>query len=184
MNIIEQLLIGLAMAMDAFAISICLGLFSNDRTKTALEAAIWFGAAQAIMAFLGYFLGSTFRVYIENIDHWIAFFLLLFIGINMLKESIESKKMGDSCERKKQSMLLLAIATSIDALAIGVSISLVTKEYLSPVIIIGIITFILSFIGVMAGNIIGAKRKFIAELAGGAILILIGFKILIESYMG
>lgn len=184
MNIIEQLLIGLAMAMDAFAISICLGLASQDRKKEALEAGIWFGCAQAIMAFLGYFLGSAFRVYIESVDHWIAFFLLLFIGVNMIKESIESKRMGDSCERKKQSMLLLAIATSIDALAIGISISLVTKEYLSPVIIIGVVTFALSFIGVMAGNIIGAKRKFLAELAGGSILIIIGFKILTESFMG
>lgn len=184
MGIIEQLLIGLAMAMDAFAVSICLGLASEEREKTAIEAALWFGGAQALMSLLGYFLGSSFRVYIESIDHWIAFALLVFIGANMIKESIESHKAGDSCPRKKQSMFLLAIATSIDALAIGVSLSMVTDQFLSPVIIIGVVTMIMSFIGVMAGNIIGAKRKFVAELTGGTILIIIGIKILVESLFG
>lgn len=133
------------------------------------------------MSLIGYFLGSSFRVYIESVDHWIAFALLLYIGISMIRESIESKKQGESCERRSQSMFLLALATSIDALAVGVSISIVTSNFVSPVLIIGIVTLILSAIGVLAGNIIGARRKYIAELAGGTILILIGLKILIES---
>ncbi len=184
MEFIEQLLLGVALAMDAFAISICLGLSSQDKSKKALEAGLWFGGAQAVMTLIGYFLGQSFRVYIESIDHWVAFFLLLFIGISMLKESIESKKMGESCERRSQSMLLLAIATSIDALAVGISISIVTDKFLSPVIVIGVISFILSIVGVLAGNSIGARRKYIAELSGGSILILIGIKILAEGFIG
>ena len=183
MDLIEQLFLGLALAMDAFAISICLGLSTNEKSKTAIEAGIWFGGFQALMTLIGYFLGTSFRQYIESVDHWIAFALLFFIGVNMLKESIESKKQGDSCERRPQSMLLLAIATSIDALAVGVSISIITKNYISPVVIIGVVSLILSTIGVLAGNVIGARRKYIAELTGGVILILIGVKILIEGFI-
>lgn len=182
MEILEQLLVALALAMDAFAISICIGLSSQHKIREASEAGLWFGGAQGLMALGGFLLGSTFREKIEAIDHWIAFGLLVFIGISMIRESIESKKQGESCERKKQSMLLLAIATSIDALAVGVSISLVTTQIVGPVIIIGIVSMVLSFIGVMAGNIIGARRKFLAELAGGTILILIGLRILLESF--
>lgn len=184
MELIEQLLLGLALAMDAFAISICLGLSSQEKNKTAIEAGLWFGGAQALMTLIGYLLGASFRIYIESIDHWIAFFLFLFIGVSMIRESIESKKQGDSCERRSQSVFLLAIATSIDALAVGVSISIVTQNFVSPVIIIGIVTLVLSIIGVSAGNTIGARRKFIAELAGGIILILIGIKILAEGFIG
>lgn len=184
MELIEQLLLGLALAMDAFAISICLGLSSEEKNKMAIKAGLWFGGAQACMTLVGYLLGASFRVYIERVDHWIAFLLLIFIGLSMIKESIESKKQGDSCERRSQSIFLLAVATSIDALAVGVSISIVTQNFISPVLIIGIVTLILSIIGVIAGNTIGAKRKFIAELAGGTILILIGIKILVEGFMG
>lgn len=184
MEFIEQLLLGLALAMDAFAISICLGLSSQDKNKKALEAGLWFGGAQALMALIGFFLGQSFRVYIESVDHWVAFFLLVFIGASMIKESIESRKMGESCVRKSQSMFLLAIATSIDALAVGISISIVTHSFLSPIIVIGVISFILSIVGVLAGNSIGARRKFIAEIAGGSILILIGVKILLEGFIG
>lgn len=184
MEIFEQFLVALALAMDAFAISICIGLASQNKVREAVEAGLWFGGAQGLMAFGGFLLGYTFRDKIEALDHWIAFALLVFIGISMIRESIESKKQGESCERRKQSMLLLAIATSIDALAVGVSISLVTTQIIGPVIVIGIVSLVLSFIGVMAGNLIGARRKFMAELAGGIILILIGVKILVESFIG
>lgn len=184
MEFIEQLLLGLALAMDAFAISICLGLSSQQKNRLAIEAGLWFGGAQALMALLGYFLGASFKQYIESVDHWIGFALLIFIGVSMIRESIESKKQGDACKRKPQSMLLLAIATSIDALAVGVSISIITSKFMSPVVVIGVVTCILSVIGVLDGNLIGARRKFMAELAGGVILILIGIKILAEGYMG
>lgn len=183
MEFLEQIFVAIALAMDAFAISICIGLSSRDKIKDATSAGIWFGGAQGLMALIGYFLGYAFKDYIEAVDHWIAFALLLFIGITMIKESIESKKAGEACERRRQSMPLLAIASSIDALAVGVSISLVTSQIASPVIIIGIASLVISFIGVYAGHIVGARRKFIAELAGGVILIGIGVKILLESYL-
>lgn len=180
MDIIEQILLGIALAMDVLAVSICLGLVGESKSRVAVEAGLWFGFFQGLMALVGFLLGTSFKTYIERIDHWIAFVLLLFIGLNMIKESIESKKLGDSCERKKQNMFVLAIATSIDALAVGVSLSIVTDAIISPVIIITLITAILSAVGVLAGNKIGARRKYLAELSGGLILIAIGVKILIE----
>lgn len=181
MTIFEQILIGLALAMDALAISICLGLATENKTKEALSAGLWFGGAQGLMALIGYFLGASFREYIERFDHWIVFAVLLYIGIVMIKEAIETRKKGDSCERRKQSMALLAIASSIDALAVGITLSLTTNEIFSPVIIIGILSFIISYLGVMTGIIIGARRKYLAEFSGGIILILIGSKVLLES---
>ena len=182
MNIADQLFLGLAVSMDAFAVSICLGLASRDKSKQAIEAFLWFGLAQAIMATIGYFLGSTFAVKIEAVDHWIAFGLLAVIGANMIKEALEERRSGDVCERNPK-MLMLAIATSIDSLAVGVSISMVTRTIVSPAIIIGLCTGIISAIGVVFGNIIGSQKKFYAQVAGGVILILLGIKIVVEAFI-
>ena len=150
MDIIEQIFLAVALAMDALAVSICLGLVGDSKSKIALEAGLWFGLAQGVMALAGFLLGTSFKNHIERVDHWIAFILLLFIGLSMIKESIESKRLGDSCERRKQNMFVLAIATSIDALAVGVSLSIVTDVIISPVIIITLITAILSAVGVLS----------------------------------
>ncbi len=181
MGVIEQVILGFALAMDAFAASICKGLSAGDnRAKEAWEAGVWFGGFQALMTLLGYFLGYTFKERIERIDHWIAFILLAFIGLNMIKEAIEISKQGDACPVFKKNMLPIALATSVDALAIGISISVLKVNPMSPVIFIGVITFIMSYIGVKAGSLIGQNKRHVAEFAGGVILILLGVKILIE----
>lgn len=183
MGIIEQLFLGLALSMDAFAVSICKGLFARDKIKEAVEAGLWFGLAQALMTAAGYFLGMRFLKAIDKFDHLIAFFLLCLIGLSMLKEALTEVEEGDGCKREKKSMFLQALATSIDALAVGVSIALVKTDILSPAVIIGVVTFIMSFIGVFAGRSIGEKNEKMASIAGAIILLLLAFKILIEGLM-
>lgn len=186
MNILEVVLIAISLAMDAFAVSVCKGLaMTKVGIKEVATVGLWFGAFQALMPTIGYFLGSGFSSYIEAYDHWIAFGLLLLIGINMIKESFEK---DDSCDAKAASlspkaMIMPAIATSIDALAIGVAFAVVEKEGLGiglSVAIIGVITFIISAIGVKIGGIFGSRFKHYAEGTGGAILIIIGIKIVLE----
>lgn len=180
MNLFELFILAVALSMDAFAVSICKGLsMKKMRWKNALLAGLYFGGFQAAMPLIGYFLGVQFKDLIESVDHWIAFVLLAFIGISMIKESREpSEEMNDSFAFK--TMLILAVATSIDALAVGVSFAFLSVDIIPAVLLIGIITFTFSFAGIKIGNVFGSKYKSTAELAGGVILVLIGFKILLE----
>ncbi len=181
MKFLEIFLIGIGLAMDAFAVSICKGLsMKKINYKKTIIIALYFGIFQAIMPVIGYFLGTTFESLVTQIDHWIAFILLGIIGINMIKEAFskESENCNDKVDFK--TMILLAIATSIDALAVGITFAFLKTEILSAVTMIGIITFILSLIGVKIGNKFGDKHEKNAEILGGIILILMGIKILIE----
>lgn len=182
MGIIELLLIAISLSMDAFAVSVCKGL-STDRLKAKhyLIIGAWFGGFQALMPTIGYFLGSLFEKYITSIDHWVAFVLLAFIGGNMLKEGFSKgeEQTGDSFSFI--NMLLLAIATSIDALAVGITFALLPDVNITAAVsFIGATTFILSAVGLKVGNVFGLKYKSRAEIVGGVILILIGTKILLE----
>ena len=184
-----------ALAMDAFAVAICKGLATKKvQIKHMVIVGAWFGIFQALMPFIGCTIGAAFLSYIEAVDHWIAFVLLGFIGANMIRESL-SKEEGDGCEGGYCSaeesdaslaprvMLTMAIATSIDALAAGVGMSVALDgigQILIAVLSIGVITFALSALGVKIGNVFGAKYKFLAELSGGIVLVLMGLKILLE----
>lgn len=181
MGTIEILLISVGLAMDAFAVSVCKGLSMKKMNwKKAIIIGLYFGIFQASMPVLGYFLGTTFEQFITNIDHWIDFVLLSAIGGNMIKESFdqESENCNDNVDVK--TMVILAIATSIDALAVGITFACLRINIVLPVISIGIITFILSVIGVKIGNKFGDKYENKAEFIGGLILILLGIKILLE----
>ena len=181
MGVLETIFIGIGLAMDAFAVSVCKGLsMSKMNWKNAIIIALYFGIFQAVMPIIGYFLGSSFSSFVENVDHWIAFILLLLIGIGMIRESFddEVEKRNDKVDFK--TMAILAIATSIDALAVGITFAFLKADLLLSVLVIGIITFALSILGVVLGNKFGDKFQNKAELAGGIILILIGTKILLE----
>ena len=181
MGILEVVLIAIGLAMDAFEVSICKGLSMKKMSwKKAIIIGGYFGIFQGLMPVIGYFLGTTFENLVTKIDHWIAFGLLVFIGINMLKEAF-----GNDCENCNDSvdfktMLILAVATSIDALAVGITFAFLKVNLLLAFSLIGIITFILCVIGVKVGNRFGCKYESKAEFAGGLILILIGLKILLE----
>ena len=180
MGFIEIFIISVGLAMDAFAVAICKGLSMKKlNIKNAFIIALYFGFFQAIMPVIGYFLGSSFRSFVESVDHWIAFVLLAFVGINMIKESTddELEKRNDRVDFK--TMIILSIATSIDALVIGITFAFFKARIVESAIIIGIITFILSFIGVIIGNKFGDKFQNKAEVFGGIILILMGIKILL-----
>lgn len=186
MNIVEIVLLAISLSMDAFAVALCKGLaLKKINLKSCAIVGLWFGAFQGLMPMLGYFLGSTFADKITSIDHWIAFILLAIIGGNMIKEALEKdeEKVNDSLCFK--TMLVMAIATSIDALAVGVSFAFTDFKpdwfvYIAFVLI-GVITFVLSSIGVKIGNIFGTKYKSKAEFTGGLVLILLGLKILLEG---
>lgn len=173
--------IAVGLSMDAFAVAICKGL-SVQKIKPAhmLITGLWFGGFQALMPLIGYFLGVRFETLITEIDHWIAFVLLSLIGGNMIREAIkgEEEKMCDSFGIK--AMFPMAVATSIDALAVGVTFAFLGVKIVPAVSFIGVITFVLSAIGVVVGNVFGAKFKSKAEFAGGVVLILMGLKILLE----
>ena len=182
MTFLELLLIAVGVSMDAFSVSICKGLTTKRFSlKMALTCGLWFGAFQALMPVVGFFLGAQFARFIESVDHWIAFGLLFLIGANMIREAIVSKE--DSKQTNAldfRTMLLLAVATSIDALAVGVSFACIQVELWSSVALIGLTTFVFSVVGVKIGNVFGTKFKKNAEVFGGIILILIGLKILLE----
>ena len=182
MSIIEIALIGVGLAMDAFAVSICKGLAMRRMNyKKAIIIAAFFGVFQALMPALGYVLGTTFANKIAAIDHWIAFILLALIGANMIKEALSSD--DDECQDdslRLGDLIMLSIATSIDALAVGITFAFFNVSLLLSVSMIGIITFIICVIGVKVGNVFGEKYKSKAELAGGLILIVMGSKILID----
>jgi putative Mn2+ efflux pump MntP len=182
MGILEIVLIGIGLAMDAFAVSICKGLSMKKLDmKKAFIIALYFGVFQAGMPVIGYFLGASFQSIVTNIDHWIAFILLIFIGGNMIKESFDKEDDKKNDDVSFKTMFILAVATSIDALAIGVTLAFMQTNLLFSISIIGIITFVLSLLGVKIGNKFGDKFQNKAEFAGGVILILIGIKILLEG---
>lgn len=184
MDIFTLFTLAVGLSMDAFAVAVCKGLAMNKLTlKKAAAVGVWFGSFQALMPAIGYLLGVQFKDKIAFIDHWIAFILLGLIGINMIREacSKEEEETDDSLEIKE--MFVLAVATSIDALAVGVTFAFLSVNIWAAVAFIGTITFLLSMIGVKVGNTFGTRYKARAELAGGAILILLGIKILLE-HMG
>ena len=185
MGFIELFLLGVGLSMDAFAVSVCKGLAMKKATlKSQMTCGLWFGGFQALMPLIGFFLGAMFADAIKSFDHWIAFGLLALIGANMLKEALE--KECDCCEEHDadmsvKTMFVMAVATSIDALAVGISLAMAGDVNIwAAIALIGITTCLLSALGVKIGNIFGSRYEKKAEFAGGVILILLGLKILLE----
>ena len=181
MSLTELFILAVGLAMDAFAVSVCKGLaMARCTVKKSMICGAWFGGFQALMPVLGYFLGAQFKDKITAIDHWISFVLLGFIGINMIRESMEKEDVCPNPGIDPRTMLPLAVATSIDALAVGVTFAFLDVNIVAAAAFIGITTFVLSAAGVKVGNVFGSRYKAKAELAGGIILILLGIKILLE----
>ena len=193
MGLVELLLLAVGLSMDAFAVSVCKGLaMQRSRFREQVICGAWFGSFQALMPFIGYLLGSRFEKYIETVSSWVAFVLLAAIGLNMLREALSKEEEEHaSAGVDFKTMLVMAVATSIDALAVGITFACVplqliaASELLNTVLgvcIIGATTFAISCAGVKIGNVFGTRWKSKAELAGGIILILIGVKILLEHF--
>lgn len=183
-SILEILLISTGLGMDALSVSLCKGLTIKTNTlKKAIIIGLYFGIFQAVMPIIGYYAGGIFEGIITNISHWVAFVLLAIIGINMIIETIKNKEEDINEKIDFKTMTLLAIATSIDALVIGITFAVLKIDIFKYAAIIGIITFIMSFTGVMLGNIFGKKMGKGAELFGGIVLILIGIKIIVEHFI-
>jgi putative Mn2+ efflux pump MntP len=192
MGIIELLLLAVGLSMDAFAVSVCKGLaMPKVRFRTASICGLWFGGFQALMPMLGYLLGSRFESYIDQVSSWIAFFLLAIIGGNMIKEACSQKEEEATPGLDVKTMFMMAVATSIDALAVGVTFACVPVRLIHAgsltntffaVMIIGVTTYIISCAGVKIGNVFGTKYEAKAEIAGGIILIFIGIKILLNHF--
>ena len=186
MNFGELMLLAVGLSMDAFTVSICKGLAMKKATlKAGLTCGIWFGGFQALMPLIGFFLGGLFAGVIQAVDHWIAFVLLAFIGINMLREAFSGKCDCESCEADAdmsfKTMFLMAVATSIDALAAGISLAMAGNvNIFAAVLLIGAFTFVFCTVGVKIGNVFGSKLENKAQMVGGIILILLGVKILLE----
>lgn len=182
MGSLELFILAIGLSMDACAVSICKGLACKKvGLKYMCLAGLWFGGFQALMPLIGYLLGKSFEKYVTAVDHWIAFVLLGAIGLNMIKEAFSKEENSADCDFSFKTMFLMAIATSIDALAVGITFALLPRvNILAAVSFIGVITFVLSAVGVKLGAMFGAKYKSKAEFAGGAILIVLGIKILIE----
>ena len=182
MSIWELFVIAVGLSMDAFAVSVCKGLSAGRvRLGHALTAGIWFGGFQALMPFLGWLLGSRFQSFISSVDHWIAFLLLGLIGLNMVRESRSQEEEEVGASFAPKAMLPLAVATSIDALAVGVTFAFLRVDnILSAVCFIGCTTFVLSAVGVKVGSVFGTRFQSRAELFGGVVLIAMGVKILLE----
>ena len=181
MGLIQLFILSVGLAMDAFAVSICKGLSIRQlKLRQALLVGAWFGAFQALMPAAGWLLGSAFADLIESVDHWIAFVLLALIGGNMIREALSHEDDDANPSLAPVTMLLLAVATSIDALAVGITFAFLRVDLLPAVTMIGVCTFLISAAGVKIGNVFGSRYKSGAELAGGAVLVLIGVKILLE----
>ena len=181
MGLLELFILAVGLSMDAFAVSICKGLsVGRVRPVHMLTAGLWFGGFQALMPFLGWLLGSQFEALITNIDHWIAFVLLAVIGANMIKESFSKEEECPDASFGFKTMLTLAVATSIDALAVGVTFAFLDVSIVPAVLLIGATTFVCSAVGVKIGNVFGNRFQSKAEFLGGLVLIAIGLKILIE----
>lgn len=185
MSIVELFLIGVGLSMDAFAVAICQGLcMPKLNLRHGGVIALYFGGFQALMPLIGWFLGSQFAGYIQSFDHWVAFVLLALIGGNMVREALSPEEEETSCavnsKLDHKKLFMMAVATSIDALAIGVAFAFMDVLILPAVSLIGCTTFCLSLVGVVVGNFFGSRYKKRAELTGGIILILLGVKILLE----
>lgn len=181
MTALEIFLIGIGLSMDAFAVSICKGLsVGRVNFKHMVIAGLWFGGFQALMPLIGYLLGSTFEQYVTSIDHWIAFILLSVIGANMIKESFGKDGEKQNASFSFMSMLMVAVATSIDALAVGITFAFLQVNIWLAIAVIGCTTFVISAAGIKVGSSFGAKYKSKAEFFGGAVLICLGIKILVE----
>ena len=180
MSLLDLILIAVSLSMDAFAVSICKGLSVRSvSARHALACGLWFGGFQAMMPLIGYFLGVSFSSLITSIDHWIAFVLLAVIGGNMIRESFSFDECcdGSFCVR---AMFPLAVATSIDALAVGITFAFLKVSIVPAVSFIGVITFLLSAAGLKVGNVFGSRWRSRAEFFGGLVLVLLGLKILLE----
>lgn len=191
MNLLSIFVLGIGLSMDAFSVSICKGLAMKRITLgKMLIVGGWFGAFQALMPLLGFFLGSAFASAIVKIDHWIAFLLLAFIGGNMIKEAFgkeeepESGGKGEEQILAVKEMFILAVATSIDALACGITFAFLKVNIWIAILVIGATTFVFGCVGVKIGNVFGARFKNKAEVVGGVLLIALGIKILVEHLMG
>lgn len=181
MDFLAVLVLAVGLAMDAFAVSVCKGLAMKKVVlRSALIVGVWFGFFQGFMPLVGYFLGSSLYSYISDYDHWIAFVLLALIGINMIREAFSEEDEGIDDDIGLRTMFVLAVATSIDALAVGITLAMTGDGIASSALTIGVVTLVLSAIGVAIGGRIGDRFGKKAELVGGAILILIGAKILLE----
>ena len=186
MGIVELLLLAVGVSMDAFAVSICKGLAMKKATvRGCMTCGLWFGGFQALMPTIGFFLGTLFAAAIEAIDHWVAFILLAIIGINMLKEALEQEECGcceeHSADLSAKTMFIMAVATSIDALAVGISLAMAGNVNIwTAAAFIGLCTCGFSAAGVKIGNVFGSRFEKKAQIAGGVILILIGLRILME----
>ena len=185
MGIGELLLLAVGLSMDAFAVSVCKGLALRRATFQAeFTCGVWFGGFQALMPLIGFFLGTLFATAIQAVDHWIAFGLLAIIGVNMLKEALSKEEAcdcGGNADLSVKTMFIMAVATSIDALAVGISLAMIGNvNIFFAVTLIGICTCLLSMLGVKIGNVFGSRFEAKAEIAGGVILILLGLKILLE----
>ena len=184
MDLLSLFLIALGLSMDAFAVSVCKGLATPKyKLKYSMICGAWFGGFQALMPAVGYLLGVNFKKYITAIDHWIAFVLLALIGFNMIREALKNDDEGADPSFTAKSMSLLAVATSIDALAIGITFAFLDVNIVAAVLFIGVCTFVISAAGVKIGSAFGTRFKSKAEIAGGAILIILGLRILVEHLM-
>lgn len=181
MDPLSLLLIAVGLAMDAFAVAICKGLaMKRPGLRSILIVGIWFGFFQALMPVIGYYVGASFYDYISEYDHWIAFILLALIGANMIFESLSDEDEGIDESTGFRTMLILAVATSIDALAVGISLAMTGDDIAVSAVTIGVVTFLISAFGVKIGSVFGDRFGSKAELVGGVILILIGLRILLE----
>lgn len=182
MGFFELFILAVGLSMDAFAVSVCKGLsLGKIKPRHMICAGAWFGGFQALMPLLGYFLGYRFSGLVDKYDHWIAFALLSLIGINMIREALGGEEEKVDASMGVKPMFLMAVATSIDALAVGITFAFLRVNIVPAVSLIGAITFILSAIGVKAGSMFGYRYKNKAEICGGVILILLGIKILLEG---
>ena len=181
MGFAQLFILAVGLSMDAFAVSICKGLsIQKLKLRHALIVGAWFGAFQALMPAAGWLLGSVLAGFIESVDHWIAFVLLAIIGGKMIQEALSGGEEDCGASLAPGEMLLMAVATSIDALAVGFTFAVLRVDVLPAVTLIGACTFAISAAGVKIGNVFGARYKSKAELAGGVVLVLIGLKILLE----
>lgn len=181
MDLASVVLIAIGLAMDAMAVSVCKGLsLKNPSLRDIAIVGLWFGVFQALMPVIGFFLGSAMYDLISEFDHWIAFILLALIGLNMVREGLSGEDESIDSDVGVRAMLPLAVATSIDALAVGITFAMTEGTILVPALIIGAITFVISAVGVKAGSYVGTRFGSVAEIIGGVILVLMGLRILLD----
>ena len=185
MSISELLIIAIVLSLDAFAVSVCKGLATGKvKMRHILSAGLWFGGFQALMPTIGYFLGAAFESYITSIDHWIAFILLALIGVNMIKEAVKDEDEDANDSFAAKTMFVMAIATSIDALAVGITFAFAIEKLsylIFAVSAIGVTTFAVAALGIKLGGVFGTKYNKKAKIVGGIVLILLGIKLLVEG---